>query len=412
MPAITNGNARRVLYYPDGEAIDRTDDNNAQLFQQQRDWIALFSAMLTNGAGDPNDPGGLDTPESSVLLHELSIYGGSVISLHPGSAFVAAGGANALTINAGTIAAVVDEPWSTGEDLGMFRIPGALTLATAVGHATQPRIDVVEIKLAYIDGDPQTRHFEDATTRAPSSQVGTDKERQLEFTYQIKQGTPAASPAYPACSVGFVPMAAVYVPALHNAVHDPANIRDLRMPVGIRAIDVLPNEMYFTGANPWVNLGLLAAAAGASDADADRVIVPCPVSTKSARLIAVGVQGQADGGDTRCDLVRMVYADGTSAVTFTKLAELIPIFEQDGLAVADSMMIADAIAAHAEILGTRTERAGTALWCNGQPGGMAHPGLPYNGAAGEKDVTKLAISIGDVAGGRLGFVRFWIAEGL
>lgn len=411
MPTVTT-DAVRVKFHPDGEAIDLTDWENAQLFQQKRDWVSLFSAMLTHGAGDPADPGGLDTPESSVAMHELSIYGGACIALHPGSGYVSAGAANALNLQAGSIAMVVDEPWNTGEDFAVIRLGAVVSLATAVGDATNPRIDIVEVKCAYVDGDPQDRHFEDATTRAPSSQAGTDKERQVEFTYQIKAGTPAADPSYPAPTAGFVAMAAVYVPALHNAVHAPSNIRDLRMPVGIRAIDVDYKGMHFTGANPWTVVGMLASSALASDPDADRMIVPCPVSTKTARLIAVGVQGFS-GGDPRCELVRITYPNGGAAATVTTIAELTELFD-DGLIVADSMHIADAIASFGVIKGVRVvnDRTGTGVWCNGQPGGIAHPGLAYGGGVGEDDVTKLGISIGDGTGAKLGFVRFWIADGL
>lgn len=418
MPSITNANSRQVQFTPDGEGIDLTDMINMQKFQRQHEWVLLAGRALSNGAGEPSDPGVMPTPESYVAINELgfptSTYDGVAYAPVPGAAYVSAGGANQLIIQAGPIIVLVDEPWNTGEDFALFHIPSFLTLATSVGDATNPRIDIVEVKCAYIDGDPQDRHFEDATTREPTTQSGTNKERQVEFSYQIKAGTPSATPAYPAPTAGYTAIAAVYVPATHNAAHSPANIRDLRMPLGIRAIDVDYKGMHFTGTNPWTTVGMLAAAGGSSDADADRVIIPCPVATKSSRLIAVGVQGYAGGGDPRCEIGYLTYPATGGAVTFTMLAELtaFPLFD-DKLIVIDSVQLADAIAANAVIAGSRVSnsRVGTALWCNGRAGGMAHPGVSQLDGA-EDNVTKLALSIGDAAGGRIGFVRFWLAEGV
>lgn len=407
-------NQRRVRFNPDGEGVDFTDHNNMQLFAQQRDWLTLFSASLANAAGDPNDPGGAPHAEAFTYLHELSMYGGSAITLHPGSAYVSPGGANQLVINAGTIAQQLDEPWSTGEDFALVHTGiGVLTLATAVGDATNPRIDVVEIKLSYGDGDPQDRHFEDATTRAPSTQ-STNKERGISFSYQIKQGTPAANPTYPTPSAGYVAMAAVYVPATHNAAHSAANIRDLRMPVGVRCIDVDVNGFHFTGSNPWTKVGMIAHAAAASDADADRVIVPCPISTKSARLLAVAIHGFAD--DPRCELGRIDYPTGGGAVTFTSYADLMNIsgaMLQGDMVTIDSMALADQFEDTAVIKGVRaaSTRVGTALWCNGYAGGMAHAGQSTNDTP-EATVSRLALSFGGVTTSQVGLVRFWIAEGL
>ncbi|HUS27543.1 MAG TPA: hypothetical protein VMZ53_03515 [Kofleriaceae bacterium] len=402
-----------MQFNPDGEGLDFTDMQNMQTFAQARNWIALFTHALANAAGDPSAPGDLDTPEAFAAFNELSMYGGAVIALHPGTAWVGAGGANQLAIFPGSIGLVMDEPFNTGDDFGLFRVTGVLALATAVG-AAQPRIDIVEVKLTHIDGDPQDRHFEDATTREPSTQ-STSKEKQLQLTYQIKAGTPAANPTYPTPSAGFTAMAAVYVPALHNAVHSPTNIRDLRMPVGVRCVDVDAKAMFFTGANPWAVVdGMIAGAAAASDPDADRVIAPCPISTKSARLLAVAVHGFAF--DPRCEIGRLDYPTAGGAATFTKYGDLVNVsgdMLQDNMVTVDGMSLADEIADVAVIRGVRAagERVGTALWCNGYAGGMAHPGVPMNDGA-EATVSKLAISIGGANGSRVGLVRFWIAEGL
>lgn len=422
MPTDTSGYARRVLYHPDGEAIDRTDDNNEQEFARLNLHNLIMSGSQANGYGEPFGAQLAGPPESFDSLNALGFtYGDAVMVPWPGAAYVyATGVARQLTFSPGPIALVCDEPWSAApEEYAFYRIPFNLTLTTAAGDATNPRIDLVEVKLDYIDGDPQTRHFEDAVTRAPSSQAGTNKERQVRFTYQIKQGTPAANPVYPTPTAGFVAMAAVWVPATHNAVHDPNNIRDLRAPFGARVYDVDPKAMHYTGVNPWFLQGMQAFS-HVDSIDTDRVIVPCPIGSRSARLLAVGVCG-SPGDDAVVELVRLDHPLSSGGPTSTYIATITDdVWNADGFTWIDAIRIADYVGQNstASYKGTRaaSSRAGAPLWCNGKTGGMAHfGGLPADAPAIE---SRLALSIGCAGsnvtgpGGRLSFVRFVIAEGL
>jgi hypothetical protein len=420
MPTQTSLLSRRVLFHPDGEAIDRTDDENVQLFSRQDLHNLILSGLFADGIGEPTDPGSITRPEA-LSHNDIGVdTTQGVFAPWPGAGYVVPTGTNnQVQFTAGPMVTVIDEPWSygnDGEEFCLYRIGGGITLTTAAGDATNPRIDLVEVKLEYIDGDPQTRHFEDATTRAPSSQAGTDKERQVQLTYQIKQGTPAANPTYPTPTAGFQAYAAIYVPATHNTVHSPDNIRDLRFPFGVRCIDVDRRGFYYTGSNPWVDFGMLASAAASSDPDDDRVIVPCPISTKSARLIAVGLHGDL-GGDARIGLGRLDYgnANPIAEPTFVEYCDLGGIASANGFCFADAMMIADTLNVGAVLRGVRAAntRVGTPMWCNGRPGGMAHPGIAPD-AGVQTTTSRLAISFGGETGAdcRVGFVRFWIAEGL
>lgn len=420
MPTDTNEHARRVLYHPDGEAIDRTDDNNAQLFQRMHEFNLLLSGAQVDGWGEPTDPGAsaINTPERGDGLNGLGFtYGEAVMTPFPGAAFIYSPTTRALTISAGPLVGLTDEPWQpTGEEFAVYRSAGNMSVQTAVGDATNPRIDLLEVKFSYADGDPQTRHFEDAVTRAPSSQPSTNKDRHVVFDYQIKAGTPAANPTYPTPTAGYVALAAVYVPANHNAVHSPDNIRDLRVPFGIRAVDVDVKGFHFTGSNPWTALGMLAAAGGSSDPDDDRVIVPCPISSRNARLVAVGIHGDL-GGDARFALVRMDH-DNTSPLpppTITELCDLGGICSAPGFAFADAIMIADALNVGGVYKGVRAAntRVGTPLWCNGWSNGAGRPGVASDDGV-ETTTSRLAVSFGGetAASCRVAYVRFWIAEGL
>lgn len=412
--------ARRVLFNPDGEGLDLTDTNNMQLFSSMREASMLHVGSQPNIIG-LSDGSGADTrPESfETLLGLGDLYGDAVFTPWPGSAFVLATAvARQIGITKGPMMLVTDEPWNGGgEEFATFHSGGYL-LTTAIGDAAQPRIDLVEVKLSYVDGDSQTRHFEDATTRAPTSSP-QNKERRVRFDYQIKQGTPAANPAYPATTAGYVAMAAIYVPALHNAVHSPDNIRDLRIPYGVRVVDVPFTAMAKTGANPWAELGGAILSTAAASIDTDRVIAVCPVGSATSRLLGVGIHA-SPGDDFTCELGVLAYPVSNAAPTFTGLAFASDdgVFAADGFTYIDAMQIADLIAAKATIKGTRpaNRRLGTALWCNGKTAGV---GYPTPSPADGGDVTsKIALSFGcdgsgvSGPGGRASFVRFWIAEGL
>lgn len=417
MPVTTDLSARRVRFDPDGEGLDFTDLANMQLFQQSQEHNMLLSGGMADGVGDPELVFDVTDPEAMSNFNDLGFeYGGSVLSPWPGAGRWYPGiGARTFVSAAGPMVMVIDEPWNGGgEELALFRLPGSLTLTTAIGDA-QPRFDLVEVKLEYVDGDNVTRHFEDAVTRAPSTQL-TDKERQVQLTYQIKQGVAGATPVLPAPTAGYVAMLAVFVPALHNAVHTPAAVCDLRIPFGCRAIDVDAKGFFLAGTNPWVvDDDSMAAVAAAGSVFADKVWVQCPVASKSARLLAVGVFGEG-GPDPKARIVRFSHDGGAPVVD--PLCELDTMIygNPKGFRFASMVAIMDQIAVFQAGLGARVAdtRIGLPLWCNGYAGGLAHVGEGANGVGSgiEDPSTKLGIEITDEFGGSVSFVRFWIAEGL
>lgn len=422
MPTATSNYARRVLFDPDGEALDFTDTNNMQLFEHMRRQSLLLSGVLPNVAGDPSDPGSRGRPSQiGALVRELVSYNELVYALHVGAAMIIpTGTARTVAFTGGAFMAITDEPWNGGgEEMATFDIPDGLgmTLQVAVGDATHPRVDIVEVKLEYVDGDTQSRHFEDAVTRAPSSQ-NVEKERRVQMTYQIKQGTPAASPAYPAPTAGYAAYAAIYVPAGFNTTIPTDNIRDMRQPLGVRAIDVPFTAMLKTGANPWVELGGAILATAAASTPADYVYAICPVD--DALLLGVGVHG-SPGDDQTCTLVRLDYPQSNAAFADAALAEVFDddVFNADGFTYADQVMIMDRLATAAVHKGTRvaSTRIGTPLWCNGSTCGVAQDvGAPDDGPISFCNKLALRFSADGTGvsgpGARVSFVRFYVAEGL
>lgn len=420
MTVLTDVHSRRVLI-TDGEAID-TGDLNAMGYLLYHE---IFDNLLLSGAPDAVDdattPGTVLDLEGSIQVNNLG-PGAGILDLAwapiPGCGTAGPHPSIANTIqilSGGPVMQVVDEPFSDGnggESTAVFRFGGGETLATAVGDAVNARIDVIEMKLAFVDGDSQSRNFEDATSRAKSSTVANRK-RIVQCTIQIKQGTPAATPAYPALTAGFVPLGAIRVPATHNAVHSADNYRDMRVPLGhVVAYNVEARAMNIPGANPWVftegnpAFGGELGGPGAATGDAYAF---CPVSNKNARLIGVAAYSR------NANAAKLVGVDFSSplAPAVTVLADLALMVGSTGYDTLTMVQLGDecgAVAAPLTHRGTRApnSRIMTPMWCSGYPAGIARriAALP------ETPHRRLAVRITGDATDSLSFVRFYVAHGL
>lgn len=105
-----------------------------------------------------------------------------------------------------------------------------LSTQLTAGDATNPRIDSLFIKIDEENADAQTRNYKDAVTLVPASQ-SFYKQRRTRLVKSLVVGTPhATDPVPPAVPVGYARYCDIYVPAAWNAVIDPLNIRDHRVP--------------------------------------------------------------------------------------------------------------------------------------------------------------------------------------
>lgn len=404
----------RVLYN-DGEGVDPTDLNH----QQGQHFPNILASLGIRDAcsDDPVTPGTLlDFESSSRTLGDLTDYVQDLVfTPSPDKGFWFPSGTRVLALMPGPICGVFDEPslpiagsydptiqWVMFGDYGSM---GGQTLTTAIGHATLPRIDVVEIKIEYVNGSTESRDFKDATTGVVTTTTPS-KKRTARITYQIKEGTPGATPAYPTVTAGFKAMCAVYVPALHNAAHDAANIRDLRWPMKLKTYDVPAHLMNRYGASPWtLNTTDFHVTAGAG---ASFLYVFPPSTSKNERLIGVGLYAEPNGTSTAV-LERQTYDGGiptlTSLCNLNANDELMPSGDIAGYRTITAVEMMGNMTG---FTGTRAAntRIGTPLWMNGTTGGTLNQRTTNGG-----NTTAVAIKLsGDAS--KVWFLRFYVACGL
>lgn len=215
------------------------------------------------------------------------------------------------------------------------------------------------------------------------------KNRRVQATFQLKQGTPAATPTYPTPSTGFVPLFAVYVPTSHNAVHTKANLRDMRMPLGgLRSYDTHAKEMLLSGPG--------AGTTWLFDETKNRITpntttgvayALCPSARPTSRLVGIGICG-----NNQSEAITMtlgVLVPGLSANTFTAIADLSStgLGNNIGNALASGLGYAGIgveglmkdISITALYPGTKSGQfLGTPLWGNGKPCGINYNPLSLN----------------------------------
>ena len=215
------------VLYTAGEGADAADLNNMRGYLGARLFDQVLSAAIGNArSGSATAPPELrNTAATAPTIYALSGGAGYII---PG------GGARQTTVRAGTILQQVGSPSGDAASfLPYTMVDGEFTLTHAVGDATNPRIDVIEVKLEYVDGNNESRIIQDPPPSVAQSVQSIAKKRRVQATFQIVQGTPAASPAFPPLTAGFAALGAVVVPATHNAVFvATTHFSDLRVPLG------------------------------------------------------------------------------------------------------------------------------------------------------------------------------------
>lgn len=121
------------------------------------------------------------------------------------------------------------------------------TLST--GDGSNPRIDLIQIKLTEIDDETQNRDFEDAVTRAKSTST-VDSKRRVQVDMSVKEGTPAANPSPPSPDSGYAEWARVRVDTAATSI-DKDDIMDMRIPMRIEAQRIHPYTFGRPGTPQW-----------------------------------------------------------------------------------------------------------------------------------------------------------------
>lgn len=224
----------------DGEGIDPDDLTGIGSRVLAVLWDQIVSSMLPNvpSSSDPSFNDAYD-PTTSLWAFALTIAGARPVI---GSAN------NKIKITKGTLLQAIGAPDGAEPQLLAFRFDGTDEVTIANGSVANPRVDIIQMKLEYVNDTPTSRDFQDAVSRALTTTTPT-KRRRVKCTLSVKQGTPAASPQYPLPDTGFVAIAGVVVgtswvaaaPMLdEDTTGANASIQDQRMPIGVATHAVFP----------------------------------------------------------------------------------------------------------------------------------------------------------------------------
>lgn len=244
MPGIIG----KEVLWNDGEGITFTDLNNMQRYMSAMILDGIISRMARSFGGA--DVQGTQTTFPLVYCfcvgNDAAPYAGA--------------GAREIKNLAGTIYQRLDNT-PDGNDPGMLAYyvtadEYGQTLAAAV---TNPRWDIVTVKLEQIDNDVAdevSRDFKDATTGVVTSE-DIVKKRKVKATFTVTAGAENASPVQPSIPAGHVLVAAFLVTPAMSAFDPRADIRDWRVPLGYRcdqvnAKSMLKNESFWTDAIFWM----------------------------------------------------------------------------------------------------------------------------------------------------------------
>lgn len=281
------------VLFNDGEGVDPVDFNNAQKFlmahlqdstlQYLIGASKAFTIDPTNGLYDPEYAGENGTDAETRFAYCLS----------PGAAYLRRGsGANVVQITAGTLIQKVGTSAGTDATLIPYTFNGTETWTIAAGDASNPRVDLLQMKLEYIDGNSETRDFEDAVTRAKSTTT-PNKRRRVQCTLSVKQGTPAAAPFVPEPDAGFVPVGSVlvgtnYATGTNIVIGEDSSgtnavLHDQRMPLRVRAHRVDPIAYKLVTAWALSNNNSTVTSSNATN----DMYIPCPAGL--GRLVGVSI---------------------------------------------------------------------------------------------------------------------------
>jgi hypothetical protein len=300
----------------DGQAIDTDDINNRQLILQSRMFEQLFERMAPGDFKDPQ----INGEGNSIMITDVPEY--FAYALTGSSAMMIPGSTNAgVKMSPGTLFQKVAASTGLIPQFLPFTFAGTEELTFSNGDVSNPRVDIIQMALSFVDGSPSTEDFQDAVTGALSSVPGTNTSRKVQCVLSIKQGTAAATPTVPTADAGAVMVAAMVIPTAYawanpwtfdDSIAGTAYLFDHRMPLGVTAIEVSARQYYYD-ASAWNDPGLTGTLFHSGGAVA--VVIPCPVGRHCGRIVGVEMEQQMSSATLMTLGSRSV--NGTSS-TFAK----------------------------------------------------------------------------------------------
>jgi hypothetical protein len=286
--------------YNDGEGVTHGDLNDSQTYLRALLSDQIIQSLVGNvsltALGVDMDMGGQRGAEAPSHL-AYTLHGGQAY-LRPGSA------TNKVQISPGVLLQKIGNSTGDSQTVLAYSFVGTEEVSIAAGDATNPRVDLIQMKLEFISADSQSRDFKDATTGVITT-TSQNKKQRVQCTLSVKSGTPAASPVYPDPDTGYVAVAGVVVNTNYATTtqiifgydKDSTNavVHDQRMPLNVQGYRSSSAEMIGTlawtvGAN-WD----VAATNGTNKLD-----IICPKGGASGRIVGIsfGYRGDiaASGG--------------------------------------------------------------------------------------------------------------------
>lgn len=318
----TFNNPFQQVYFSDGEAIDAADFNDVQKFRdaQLNDGLLRFLSGQTAAGTGPD----------FELMAGVTLDANMLFVLNGGNGCIEAKNTPDMNVvtGPGTVLQQLDNTIAGADaELLAFTFKAYNTVGPfAAADATNPRNDLVQVKLEYILDPTTTRHFEDAVTRVKSSASFAVK-RRVQATVSIKTGTPAATPTIPTPDAGYVPWAVVRVRAASTSILQ-TDIHPFQMPLRVECHNIHPYQIGVpdaytnetpSGSSTWIpggggNIVLACAAAGSGGS----CYVYPPVGWQAKRLVGVGILGSLPGSST----VKVVQATYGTASGWPDLKDL------------------------------------------------------------------------------------------
>lgn len=164
---MTTDNYTEVLFN-DGEELTFGDQNNAQKFGLARLVEQMWERLL---------PGLNKDPQFNAQSVDSELHGGSSVSkdvsslycyaLHAGSACPRKGTTNnSIKMSPGTLLQKIAASAGTEPSLLSFTFDGTTEVTFANGSGGNPRVDIVQMKLEYVNGGAENRIFDTAPVKA------------------------------------------------------------------------------------------------------------------------------------------------------------------------------------------------------------------------------------------------------